>query len=84
MPLEQVDDVLQARHWFAEELRHTAHVRSPAVVVANSEPKCAVADPRRLCHNVLVAIDETRRLNNGQRAYGRACSTSWASRAATA
>ena len=24
------------------------------------------ADPRRLCHNVLVAIDETRRLNNGQ------------------
>jgi protein-L-isoaspartate(D-aspartate) O-methyltransferase len=24
------------------------------------------ADPRRLCHDVLVAIDETRRLNNGQ------------------
>ena len=23
-------------------------------------------DPRRLCHDVLVAIDETRRLNNGQ------------------
>ena len=24
------------------------------------------ADPRRLCHDVLVAIDETRQLNNGQ------------------
>ena len=24
------------------------------------------ADPRRLCHDVLVAIVETRRLNNGQ------------------
>ena len=23
-------------------------------------------DPRRLCHDVLVAIDETRRPNNGQ------------------
>ncbi len=33
------------------------------------------ANPRRLCHDVLVAIDETRRLNIGQPA-GRPSSTS--------
>jgi protein-L-isoaspartate(D-aspartate) O-methyltransferase len=89
MPPDPVDDILQARHRFAEELRHTAHVRSPAVVEAFATvPRehfaglgpwrilspmggpdywtTDDADPRRLCHDVLVAIDETRRLNNGQ------------------
>lgn len=82
-------DIAEARRWFAEELRHTAHVRSPAVVEAFATvPREHFAragpwrilspmrgpdywttdddDPRRLCHDVLVAIDETRRLNNGQ------------------
>jgi protein-L-isoaspartate(D-aspartate) O-methyltransferase len=31
---ERPDDIGPARRWFAEELRHTAHVRSPAVVEA--------------------------------------------------
>ena len=31
---ERPDDIGRARRWFAEELRHTAHVRSPAVVEA--------------------------------------------------
>src|SRR5271165_95216 len=82
-------DIAEARRWFAEELRHTAHVRSHAIVEAFGSVSreqfagpgpwrilSAVrgreywttddADPRRLCHDVLVAIDETRRLNNGQ------------------
>ena len=89
MPRDETDDIAQARRWFAEELRHTAHVRSPAVVeafatvprehFAGPGPWRVLsplggpdywttddADPRRLCHDVLVAIDETRRLNNGQ------------------
>jgi protein-L-isoaspartate(D-aspartate) O-methyltransferase len=88
MPADEID-VAQARRWFAEELRHTAHVRSPAVVEAFATvPRehfagpgpwrvlspiggpeywtAADADPRRLSHDVLVAIDETRRLNNGR------------------
>ncbi len=86
---ERPDDIGRARRWFAEELRHTAHVRSPAVVeafatvprehFAGPGPWRVLspmrgpdywttddADPRRLCHDILVAIDETRRLNNGQ------------------
>ena len=86
---ERPDDIGPARRWFAEELRHTAHVRSPAVVeafatvprehFAGPGPWRVLspmrgpdywttddADPRRLCHDILVAIDETRRLNNGQ------------------
>jgi protein-L-isoaspartate(D-aspartate) O-methyltransferase len=82
-------DVAEARRWFAEELRHTSHVRSPGVVEAFATvPRERFAgpgpwrilspmrgpdywttddaDPRRLCHDVLVAIDETRWLNNGQ------------------
>lgn len=78
-----------ARRWFADELRHTARVQSPAVVQAFatvprerfsgpgpwrllSPMRTAEywttedADPRHLYHDVLVAIDETRRLNNGQ------------------
>ena len=89
MPPDQADDIAEARRWFAEELRHTAHVRSPAVVEAFAAvPRERFAgpgpwrilssirgrdywttddaDPRHLCHDVLVAIDETRGLNNGQ------------------
>jgi protein-L-isoaspartate(D-aspartate) O-methyltransferase len=89
MPPDRADDIAEARRRFAEELRHTAHVRSPAVVEAfASVPRERFAgpgpwrilspmrgpdywttddaDPRHLCHDVLVAIDEARRLNNGQ------------------
>jgi protein-L-isoaspartate(D-aspartate) O-methyltransferase len=89
MPSERTDDIRRARRWFAEELRHTAHVLSPAVVEAFATVPRELfagpgpwrvlspmrgrdywttddADPRRLCHDILVAIDETRRLNNGQ------------------
>ena len=78
-----------ARAWFAEELRHTARMRSPTLVEAFAtvprERFCGPgpwkllspmrmedywttedADPRHLYHDVLVAIDEARRLNNGQ------------------
>ena len=83
------DDIAAARRWFAEELRHVARVRSPAVVRAFATvPRehfagpgpwrllspwylrdywtTEDADPRHLYHDVLVAIDEARRLNNGQ------------------
>src|SRR4051794_30052844 len=83
------DAVAAARRRFAEELRHTANVRAPAVVRAfatvprerfagpgpwrildptdlSSYRTTADADPRHLYHDVLVAIDEARRLNNGQ------------------
>jgi protein-L-isoaspartate(D-aspartate) O-methyltransferase len=86
---EQPDEISRARRWFAEELRHTAHVRSSAVIEAFATVPRELfagpgpwrvlspmrgrdywttddADPRRLCHDILVAIDETRRLNNGQ------------------
>jgi protein-L-isoaspartate(D-aspartate) O-methyltransferase len=89
MPIEKTADIEHARRWFAEELRHTAHVRSVSVVEAFATvPRehfvgpgpwrilsplggpdywtTDDADPQRLCHDVLVAIDETRRLNNGQ------------------
>jgi protein-L-isoaspartate(D-aspartate) O-methyltransferase len=79
-----------ARRWFAEELRHTARVRSPAVIEAFATVPRELfagpgpwrvlspmvmgegywttrdADPAHLCHDILVAIDEGRRLNNGQ------------------
>jgi protein-L-isoaspartate(D-aspartate) O-methyltransferase len=89
MSIDEAPDIKQARRWFAEELRHTAHVRSLNVVEAFATvPRehfvgpgpwrvlsplggpdywtTDDSDPRRLCHDVLVAIDETRRLNNGQ------------------
>jgi protein-L-isoaspartate(D-aspartate) O-methyltransferase len=84
-----VKGLQEARRSFAEELRYTAHVQSPAVVEAFATvPREHFAgpgpwrilspmrmpdywttddgDPKHLCHDVLVAIDETRRLNNGQ------------------
>ena len=83
------DEVAAARRWFAEELRHVARVRSPAVVHAFATvPRehfsgpgpwrvlspfylqgywsTEDADPRHLYHDVLIAIDEARKLNNGQ------------------
>jgi protein-L-isoaspartate(D-aspartate) O-methyltransferase len=89
MSIDETADIERARRWFAEELRHTAHVRSPGVIeafatvprehFAGPGPWRVLsplggpdywttddADPRRLCHDLLVAIDETRRLNNGQ------------------
>jgi protein-L-isoaspartate(D-aspartate) O-methyltransferase len=83
------DEIVAARRWFAEELRHIARVRSPAVVQAFASVArehfagpgpwrllspwylqeywtTEDADPRHLCHDVLIAIDEARRLNNGQ------------------
>ena len=84
-----MNDMSEARAWFAEELRHVARVRSPAVLAAFAAvPRehfagpgpwrllspwylsdywtTEDADPRHLCHDVLIAIDSTRRLNNGQ------------------
>jgi protein-L-isoaspartate(D-aspartate) O-methyltransferase len=85
-----VDDTVAAlRRCFAEELRHTAHVRSASVVeafatvprehFAGAGPWRILsamylaeywttedADPRHLYHDVLIAIDEARGLNNGQ------------------
>jgi protein-L-isoaspartate(D-aspartate) O-methyltransferase len=78
-----------ARVAFAEELRFTAHLRSPAVVrafatvprerfvgpgpwrVRSSLDRAEYwttddADPRHVYHDVLIALDETRGLNNGQ------------------
>jgi len=83
------DPVALARQHYAEELRHVAGLRSPAVVAAfASVPRerflgpgpwrirrpMAVpgywttddADPRHVYHNVLVALDEAREINNGQ------------------
>ena len=91
MPALNESDVATdiARAWFADEIRHTARVQSPAVVKAFATvPRerfsgpgpwrllspmrlegywtSEDADPRHLYHDILVAIDETRRLNNGQ------------------
>src|SRR5271169_1193603 len=86
---ERPDDIGRARRWFAEELRHTAHVRSPAVVAAFATvPRehfagpgpwrvlsplrmarywtTEDANPTHVYHDILIAIDESRRLNNGQ------------------
>jgi protein-L-isoaspartate(D-aspartate) O-methyltransferase len=74
------DEVAAARCWFAEELRHVARVRSPAVVHAFAtvpREHFAGPGPWRLLsasfvrdywttEDVLIAIDEARRLNNGQ------------------
>ncbi|HUK10972.1 MAG TPA: methyltransferase domain-containing protein [Stellaceae bacterium] len=79
----------RARQYYAEELRFTAAVRSPALVAAfaavprerflgggpwriKSPMNLAAywtspdADPRHVYHDVLVALDEERGINNGQ------------------
>jgi protein-L-isoaspartate(D-aspartate) O-methyltransferase len=83
------DLIEQARHRYAEELRFTARVSSPAVVGAfatvpreffvgpgpwrvKSPMNMAEywttedADPRHVYHDVLIALDEARSINNGQ------------------
>ena len=83
------DAIETVRHYFAEELRFVAHLRSPAVVKAfatvprerflgpgpwrirspmNGSQYWTTenADPRHVYHDVLIALDETRGLNNGQ------------------
>jgi protein-L-isoaspartate(D-aspartate) O-methyltransferase len=84
-----MNEIEAARCWFAEELRHVARVRLPAIVEAFATVPCEHfagpgpwrllspwylseywstddADPRHLYHDVLIAIDSARRLNNGQ------------------
>jgi protein-L-isoaspartate(D-aspartate) O-methyltransferase len=83
------DPVEAARLSYAEELRFTAHIPSPAVRAAFAAvPRehfvgagpwrvqsptdmseywtTADADPRAVYHDVLVALDEGRQINNGQ------------------
>jgi protein-L-isoaspartate(D-aspartate) O-methyltransferase len=87
------DRTEQARRWYAEELRFTAHVRSPAVIESFAtvprerfvgpgpwrirsvswrfgpdEDYWTTEDdePSHVYHDVLIALDETRGINNGQ------------------
>jgi protein-L-isoaspartate(D-aspartate) O-methyltransferase len=83
------DPVEAARRSYAEELRFTAHIRSPAVRAAfavvprerfvgagpwrvRSSMDMAEywtteeGDPRAVYHDVLIALDERRQINNGQ------------------
>ena len=83
------DEVMAARQFYAEELRFTARIRSPAVVAAFAavpredfvgrapwlirSPMGAAeywttdgADPRTVYHDVLIALDAVRGINNGQ------------------
>ena len=87
---DQLTDPIEgARRSYAEELRFTAHIRSPAVVTAfaavprerfvgagpwrvRSSMDMAEywttedGDPRAVYHDVLIALDEKRQINNGQ------------------
>lgn len=83
------DEVMAARRFYAEELRFTARIRSPAVVAAFAavpredfvgrapwfirSPMGATEywrtddpDPRTVYHDVLIALDAVRGINNGQ------------------
>jgi protein-L-isoaspartate(D-aspartate) O-methyltransferase len=83
------DPIATARQLYAEELRFTAHVRSPAVVAAFAAVprerfvgpgpwrvrsptgpaeywRTANADPATVYHDMLIALDEARGINNGQ------------------
>src|ERR1700679_4079144 len=83
------DQLEAARQSYAEELRFTAHLDSPAVVAAFAAvPRerfvgagpwrvrspmgpaeywaTEEADPRAVYHDVLIALDEPRGINNGQ------------------
>jgi len=85
--MTDLPSLAQARRWFAEELRHVAHVRDERVVQAfTAVPRenfagpgpwhmldqfegywpTPDADPRRLYHNVLVALDPAKKLNTGE------------------
>jgi protein-L-isoaspartate(D-aspartate) O-methyltransferase len=84
-----VNTIAKARQRYAEELRFTAKLSSPAVInaFATVPRECFFgpgpwrilspmslgdywttddADPRHLYHDILIAIDVERRLNNGQ------------------
>src|ERR1700733_1470991 len=87
---DQLTDPIEgARRSYAEELRFTAHIRSPAVFTAfaavprerfvgagpwrvRSPMDMAEywttedGDPRSVYHDVLIALDEKRQINNGQ------------------
>jgi protein-L-isoaspartate(D-aspartate) O-methyltransferase len=81
--------VEEVRRWYAEELRFTARVSSPAVIEAfatvprerfvgpgpwrvrspmNMDEYWSIkdVDPRHVYHDVLIALDEGRGINNGQ------------------
>jgi protein-L-isoaspartate(D-aspartate) O-methyltransferase len=81
--------VVQARRWYAEELRFTANLSSRAVIDALATvPRESFvgpgpwhikspmrmgdywttdnADPRHVYHDVLIALDKARGINNGQ------------------
>lgn len=89
MTISTPSAILEARRWYAEELRYTAKVNAPAVIAAfatvprerfvgpgpwriKSPMSLAEywttenADPRHVYHDVLIALDETRGINNGQ------------------
>jgi protein-L-isoaspartate(D-aspartate) O-methyltransferase len=63
---QMTDPIVVARQSYAEELRFTAHIRSPAVHAAFATVPRADADPRAVYHDVLIALDEARGINNGQ------------------
>jgi protein-L-isoaspartate(D-aspartate) O-methyltransferase len=65
------------RRFYAEEIGYAANVQSPELLAAFARVprekflgpgpwRIASADPRHLYHNVPVALDTTRDLNNGQ------------------
>lgn len=87
--MSTTDPIETARHAYAEELRFTAHVRTPKIVAAFAtvprehfvgpgpwrvrSPMGGAeywttdnADLRHVYHDVLIALDEARGLNNGQ------------------
>ena len=81
-------EITEARHWYAEDLRYIAPVRNSQTIIdafakvprerflgsgpwrivpLHREPWTTPdANPKHVYHNVLIAIDESRDLNNGE------------------